>query len=201
MDLLYYSNYCKHSKNVLDYLVKNDIIKSLHSICVDRRKIDQQTGQVHVILENGNSVLLPPNVHSVPCLLLIKENYRCISGQDIIQNFKGDVQDNNLIATNGNGEPFGFSLGGSKDIQSEAFTFFNASPDELSAKGNGVSRSLYNYVPANGNIPSIETPPDNYKPNKISEDVTVDKIQNERNTDINSTMRQFNQTPFIPKTT
>jgi hypothetical protein len=200
MDLLYYSNYCKHSKKVLDFLVKNDMIKSLHSICVDRRKIDQQTGQVHVILENGNSVLLPPNVHSVPCLLLIKENYRCISGEDIIQNFKGSVQDNNLVATNGNGEPLGFSLG-SKDIQSEAFTFFSASPEDLSAKGTSGCRPTYHYVPANGNTPSIETPPDNYRPNKISEDVTVDKIQNERNTDINSTMQQFNQTPFMPKTT
>jgi hypothetical protein len=200
MDLLYYSNYCKHSKEVLDFLVKNDIIKSLNSICVDRRKVDTKTGQVHVILENGNSVLLPPNIHSVPSLLLTKENYRCISGKDIIQLYRSSVNESQDIATQGNGEPMAFSLG-AKDIQSEAFTFYNASPEELSAKGTGGMRPLYNYVPANQDLPNINTPPDTHKSEKLSSDVTVDSIQSQRTSDMNNVMQNINQTPFIPKTT
>ena len=204
MDLLYYSNHCKHSKEVLQFLVKNDLIKKFNSICVDRRRIDPNNGQVYVTLENGNSILLPPNVHSVPSLLLVKDNYRCISGKDIIAVFKSSVQDSQDIATQGNGEPLGYALGGGggvKDVHSESFTFFNASSDDLSAKGVGGFRPLYNYVSANQDVPSIQTPPDTHKPDKVSNDVTIDSLQSQRTNEMTSLMKNINQTQFIPKTT
>lgn len=202
MDLLYYSNHCKHSKEVLQFLVKNDLIKKFNSICVDRRRIDPNNGQIYVILENGNSVLLPPNVHSVPSLLLVKDNYRCVSGKDIIALFQSSVQNNNNIATQGNGEPLGYTLGsGAKDIHSEAYTFFNASPDDLSAKGIGGFRPLHNYVPANQELPSIQTPPDTHKPDKVSNDITIDSLESQRTNEMNKMMQNMNQTPFMPKTT
>ena len=183
---------------MLDYLVKNDLVKSLNCICVDRRKVDPHSGQVHVVLEDGNTVLLPPNIHSVPALLLTKDNYRSVLGKAIVDQFKSDVNEANDMATGGNGEPFGFSLGG-KPIQSESFTFFNASPDELSAKGEGGTRPLYHYVPANGDPPTINTPPDTYKPNKVSKDVTVDSIQQQRTNEINQTIQQQMKMPqFLP---
>jgi hypothetical protein len=199
MNILYYSNYCKHSKPVLDFLAKNDLAKTLNCICVDRRKVDPRTGQMNIILEDGNTILLPPNIHSVPALLLTKENYRSILGNAIIEYYKPQVSEAYDIATQGNGEPLGFSLG-AKDIQSEAFTFYNATPDDLSAKGKGGNRPLYHYVPADGHIPNIETPPDTYKPNKISQDVTVDSLQQQRSEDINHTSQQMNSTPFLPNT-
>jgi hypothetical protein len=196
MNILYYSNYCKHSKAILDYLVKNDLIESLNCICIDQRKVDQQQGQIHIMLENGNTVLLPPNVYSVPSLLLVKENYKCVVGNEIKNVYKAKVLENNDLAFQGNGEPLSFSLG-SKDIQSEQFTFYNSTTEDLSAKGSGGMRPLYHYVPADGNM-SIPTPPDTYKSNKVGNDVTVDTLQQKRSDEMNKNMVGINQTPFLP---
>ena len=195
MNILYYSNYCKHSKQVLDFLVKNDIVKSLNCINVDRRKVDRHTGQMNIILEDGNTIILPPNIHSVPSLLLIKENYRCITGNNIIDFYRPQTNDANNIATQGNGEPMGFSLGGMKDIKSESYTFYNATPEDLSAKGIGGNRPLYHYVPADGSGLSIQTPPETYKPDKISQDITIDSLQSKRNEDVHA---NITQPMFIP---
>ena len=70
----------------------------------------------------------------VPALLLIKENYRCIQGMVLLSFIILKLNDANNIATQGNGEPMGFSLGSTKDIRSELFTFYNATPEDLSAK-------------------------------------------------------------------
>jgi len=76
-------------------------------------------------------------------------------------------------------EPVGTSLG-SGYVSSEQYTSFHLTPDELSAKGNGGRRQLYNYVSANEEIISIQTPPDTYQADKIDQDVTVDKLQQTR---------------------
>ena len=195
MDILYYSNYCKHSKEILDFLIKNDMTKQLNCLCVDKRKVDPVSGQVHIVLENGSTVLLPPNIHSVPTLMLVKDSYRVIMGSAIKSQFQGQVQENNDFATQGNGEPMSFSLG-SKDVMSESFTMFNATVEDLSAKGNGGGRNLYNYVSATGNTATIPTPPETYKSEKLSSDITVDSIQQQRNQDMGGQMTQ--QPPFLP---
>ena len=76
MDILYYSNFCKHSQNVLQVLVKGDMKEKITFISIDKRKKDPKTNQVHIQLENGTYSLMPPNVHSVPSLLLINQNYK-----------------------------------------------------------------------------------------------------------------------------
>lgn len=199
MDILYYSNYCKHSKEVLDFMVKHDLVKRLNCINVDRRKLNTQTGQMNVFLENGTSILLPPNVHSVPCMLLLKENYRSIMGKQIIEHFRGQVSERQDMATQGYGEPLGFTLG-AKDIRSEAFTMYSATAEDLSAKGSGGNRPLYNYVSADGVISTIDTPPETYKPDKVGGDVTLDNLQHERSQEMQRSMEGVNQTPFLPQT-
>ena len=179
----------------MDFLIKNDLTKQLNCLCVDKRKVDPVSGQVHIVLENGSTVLLPPNIHSVPTLMLVKDNYRVIMGSAIKSQFQGQVQDNNDFATQGNGEPMSFSLG-TKDVMSESFTMFNASVEDLSAKGNGGGRNLYNYVSANGSTATIPTPPETYKSEKLSSDITVDSIQQQRNQDMGGQMTQ--QSPFLP---
>jgi hypothetical protein len=138
---------------------------------------------------------MPPNVHSVPAMMLLKDNYRVVMGNSIVDYFKPHVSESNDMATQGNGEPMSFSLG-SKDVISETFTSYSATSEELSAKGSGGSRDLHHYVPATGYIPTIQTPPDTYKPDKISQDITVDSIQQQRNTDV----VQNTQMPFLPQT-
>jgi len=196
MDILYYSNYCKHSQKVIQFLAKNNLTDKMNFICIDKRQRDPKTGQTHIQLENGKSVILPPNVHNVPSLLLVKENYRVILGDEIIANFQPKVQQQNNNATLNQGEPAGYQLMASNsgmNIVSEQFTYYNMTPEELSAKGKGGSRQMYNYVLANHTLSSIETPPDNYRPDKLSSGVTIDTLQQKRNEDV---PQSFGQSPF-----
>ena len=78
MDILYYSNYCKHSQNIIQFLTKGDLIKELNAFCIDKRFRDPKTNQIMIQLENGKAVLLPPNVQSVPALLCVSQNYKLI---------------------------------------------------------------------------------------------------------------------------
>ena len=197
MDILYYSNYCTHSQKVLQTLVKGNMSDKLSFICIDKRQLDKKTNQTYIILENGGKVVLPPNIHSVPSLLLIKDNYRIIQGDEIIKFFHKDIKQQTNIATNFNGEPVSFQLGGTSggtNVMSEQYTLYNMTPDELSAKGTGGNRQMYNYVSASNNINLIPTPDDTYKPDKVSNGVTIDSLQQKRMDDINQIMP--NKQPF-----
>lgn len=187
MDILYYSSYCKHSQRILQFFEKNNLANKVNFISVDKRRQDPKTGQVYVFLENGTQVLLPPNVHSVPSLLLTKESYSVITGDNIMSKYKPLIETQNIMATKGNGEPVGMGLirNSSNPVVSDQYTFYSATPDELSGKGTGKNRQMHNYMPAFGDSQvGIYTPPDNYRPNKLSEDVTVDSLQRSRNDDL-----------------
>lgn len=184
MDTLYYSNNCKHSQRILQFLVKGNLADKLNFLCIDKRRRDPNNNQIYIHLENGQRVIMPPNVHSVPALLLVKQSYRVVLGDDIIQYYQTAVSHEmkkriqcEVI------DPVGISLmqsSGGMNITSEAYTMYNLTPDELSAKGNSGRRQMYNYVSANDEIISINTPPDTYHPDKIAGEVTVDKLQQKR---------------------
>jgi hypothetical protein len=183
MDILYYSTYCKHCQKLLQSLVKGNLSDKISFICIDKRTVDPKTNQTYIVLENGSKVVMPPNIHSVPALLLIKQNYKVILGDEIIKHYHPQLKSLNEKATNYNGEPSGFILGasnGGTNIVSEQFTLYNMSPDELSAKGRGGSRQMYNYVSASDDMNFINTPADTYRPDKLSNSVTIDTLQQKR---------------------
>jgi len=183
MDILYYSNYCKHSQRLVQTLVKGNLSDKISFVCIDKRVRDPKNNQQYIVLENGSKVIMPPNIHSVPALLLIKQNYRLLMGDEIMQHLHPQIKQLNEVATNYNGEPISYSLGGStggSNIMSEQYTYYNMTPDELSAKGKGTNRQMYNYVSASDDIKLINTPPDNYRPDKLSNNVTVETLQQQR---------------------
>jgi hypothetical protein len=177
--------------------VNNNLTDQLNFICVDKRKQDPKTGQIYIILENGTQILLPPNVHSVPALLLVKQNYNVVLGDDILARFQENIKTQNQNATLGNGEPIGVTLDSVRigTIVSEQYTSYSASPEDLSTKGKSGNRPIYNYVSANSDNFSISTPPDTYRPDKVSEGVTIDALQQLRNEEIGSTIQK---PAFIP---
>lgn len=187
-DILYYSNYCKHCQSVLHFITKNNLTNKMNFICIDKRVRNTQDNNLYVVLENGNKVILPPNVQSVPALLLVKDGYKVILGENIIDHFKPKINQQNDFATSFNGEPQGFSLFdkmNSSSIMSEQYTFFDMTEHELSTKGSGGRRQMHNYVSANqDNNVFIETPPDNYRPDKLSNSVTIEALQNQRNDEL-----------------
>lgn len=189
MDVLYYSNYCKHSEKVIKFLSKGGLTNDINAFCIDKRTRDPKTNQTVILLEDGKKALLPPNLQSVPALLLINDNYKLILGDDIIKHFEPMMKEKLASADFGSGEPIGFAMqdfsGSTKsNIVSEQFTYYNLTPEELSAKGVGGRRQMYNYVTAKQDQMFIETPPDEYRPNKLDENVTVDSLQQQRNMDV-----------------
>lgn len=197
MDILYYSNYCKHCQKLLQTLVKGNMSDKISFICIDKRSVDPRTNQTYILLENGSKVILPPNIHSVPSLLLVNKNYKVILGDEIIKHYHPQIKQNNNTATGFNGEPTGFHLGtssGGTNIVSEQFTMYDMTPEELSAKGKGNNRQMYNYVSANEEINLIQTPPDTYRPDKLSNSVTIDSLQQQRLDEINHVLPKQ---PFI----
>lgn len=201
MDIVYYSNYCKHSKKILQYLAKENLTNQFNCICIDKRSRDPQTGQIRVHLENGQTIMMPPNVHSVPALLLVKQNFKVVLGDDILPLLHPLIKKQRDAATRHHGEPTGFSIGsysgGSTNIVSEKFTPYDLTPDELSAKGRGVKRALYNYVSADSESLLIQTPPDNYRPDKVGGDVSLDTLEQRRSEDV--TKYFPTNSPYVPQ--
>lgn len=187
MDILYYSNYCKHSKQLLTLLSRCQNIKeSISFICIDNREFDKNTNQLFILLENGQKVIKPPNLHSVPALLLIKEQYKILYGDEIVNKLRPAIISDTDKAQNFNGEPQSYEFNNNASIVSEKYTFYDLSSDELSAKGIGGRRNMHNYVSANTNTITINTPEDKYKPDKVGQGVTIDSLQQSRMNDISN---------------
>jgi len=190
MDILYYSNHCPHSQKILHYISRAGLIDKLNAICIDKRTVDPQSGQIYISLENGKKIMLPPNVQSVPALLIVKQNYRALFGKDIMAYFEPGVKERTQQAQQQQGEPVGISLAASSAgvaIHSEQYTLYDLSPDDLSAKSTSAKRPMYQYVSAQSHQPfQIPTPPDTYRPDKVDSSLTVEALEQKRNTEVSS---------------
>jgi hypothetical protein len=184
--VLYYSNFCNYSKTTIQQLNKIGVGKDVHFICIDKRV--KQGNDVYIVLENGQKMIMPQIINRVPALLLLNNNYKILYGEHILENFKQSNDLNIKTATNNNLEPSAFSLGNSGfGIVSDNYSFLDMNPDDLSAKGNGGIRQMHSYVDLNFND-QISTVADdaNYKAsNKMSADITIEKIQKQREQDFN----------------
>jgi hypothetical protein len=185
--IIYYSNLCDKSKAVLSALSKSRVQDDIHFLCIDKRvKAANGSGAWHIVTESGEKVLLPPQVNRVPALLLLNKGHMVLYGEQILQHFQPKNVALNNEATNFNGEPNSFSLGresmGGFGVASDNYSFLDQSADELSAKGNGGMRQLYNYATLDL-VDKIETPPDNYSPDKVGS-VSLEQLQQKRNLDI-----------------
>jgi len=186
MDILYYSNLCPNSKMVLEFIRENSLIDKMACVSIDRRFKDPVSGQYQIELENGKRAILPPNVHSVPALLVVKDNYRAIFGGEIVTYLKPQTRTSAMAEYNG--EPMGYVIGSAasnSNIVSEKFTSYDMTPEDLGAKASSNSRPLYNYVSASHDMSyKIPTPEDTYKPDKLDESATIENLQKQRNTDV-----------------
>ncbi len=183
--ILYYSNYCNNCKPLLQKLGQSNIKNDMHFICIDKRA-KKPNGSTNIILENGEEILLPPNITKVPALMLLNRGNRVLFGEEITEYIKPQEIEVNNTATMNNGEPHAFSIidntTSGYGVMSDNYSFLDQEPEELSAQGNGGMRQQHHYADLNY-TGTIETPPDTYTPNKIGE-VSMEKIHNERNNEI-----------------
>ena len=159
---------------------KNNDKKRSSLICIDNREV--KNGRIHIILENGARCLLPPNINKVPALLLIAEQGRVICGDDIIKYFEPKEEFKNQKNTQNNGEPLAFSAGEMGGM-SDNYAYLDLSPDELSAKGTGGTRQMHFFSPLDSEDYSIETPPEDYSPDKIGQ-IDMGKLEMARAAEI-----------------
>jgi hypothetical protein len=192
--IIYYSNHCDKSKAVLTALSKSRLQDDIHFLCIDKR-VKSGTGAWHIITETGEKVLLPPQVNRVPALLLLNKGHQVLYGEQILQHFQPKNASLNDVATGFNGEPNAFALGRESmgsgfGVASDNYSFLDQSADELSAKGNGGMRQLYNYATIDI-VDKIETPPDTYSPDKVGS-VSLEQLQNKRSLEITNQQQQQN---------
>jgi hypothetical protein len=151
-------------------------------LCIDKRE-KAQNGTTYLILENGEKILLPPQVNRVPALLLLNQGNQILYGDQILQHLSPKETEINQIATNNNGEPAPFSLTSDfmgHGVASDTYSFWDQSSEEMLAKGNGGMRQMYNYSTIDySNSGKIETPPDNYAPDKVGQ-VSLEQLQQNR---------------------
>lgn len=158
-NIFYYSNFCQHSQKTLQFLVRANLANELVCICVDKRGRDPRTNQLYIEMDNGNKVFMPPNVHSVPALLVMSDNYRVVYGDDIAKMYESRVINNQMLATNFNGEPSGFSIGTGSSLTGSG------------SAGLPLSMSYSDTF-------TINTPPLDYGSNRIKEgDTSISNLE------------------------
>jgi hypothetical protein len=185
--ILYYSNFCEHSKKLLQTLSKTQVSKDIHFICIDKR-VKDQTGKIQIVLENGQKIVMPENVTKVPALLLLNQNYQVLYGDNIYNHLKPRQEVVTRQATSNNMEPMAFSLGGGfGGIVSDNYSFLDMDHEELNTKGSGGMRQMHNYVPLN-HSDIITTPKDDfdYKKDKLSGDLTIEQLQKQRDLEMSN---------------
>jgi hypothetical protein len=196
MNTLYYSNYCKHCQKVIQFFTKNNLTDKANFICIDNRKRDPATGAIVITMPNGSAINLPPNLQSVPAMLVPSRNYQMVMGDDILQLYSsatasihvgGGGGGNTAAAMHAHVEPsaFSFSAASGGGVFSEQYTSVALSHEDLSAKGNSQRRSLGNYVSADVETIHIYAPEEtNARSSKLAESVTVDNLQQKRQQDL-----------------
>lgn len=188
--ILYYSNYCNYSKTVLQNISKNvSSSDDVHFICIDNRIVEN--GKTYIIFQNGQKIILPENIQKVPSLLLINDGFRVIDDSNqIVDFFKPKQQERMQQATMNNMEPVAFGFGGGcgSSIVSDNFSFLDQDSKQMEARGDGGMRQMHSYMSLNDNT-SIYTPEDevDYKNGpKMSENMTIDQLKQQRENEYNS---------------
>ena len=174
--ILYYSNYCKYSQGVIDSLAHTKVKDDVHYMNIDNRFADQNN---KIFIRNNQHVIpLPENVDSVPSLWM---NNKVLIGNEIrdfiferLRNHQGSHD-----------EIISYDFTNMTGVVSDNFSFLDQSAEEMTAKGNGGLRQLYNYATYDF-MEKIDTPPDDFVPNKVSGDVTLDKLIQQRQNEIKS---------------
>jgi len=185
--ILYYSNYCENSNKILELLSKSNLKDEMHFICIDKRV--KKNNCIYVILNNGQEILLPPNVVGVPALLLLNKGQQVLLGNDILNHLQPKldlIKSKNKVNNQQIDIPMSFSLNSCLSsgfgVVSDEYSYLDQNSDDLSSKGNGGMRQQHHYASINDKI-NIETPPDTYTADTIG-NISMDKLLEKRNSEV-----------------
>jgi hypothetical protein len=165
--ILYYSNFCEHSKKLLQQFSKTSLSKDIHFVCVDNRK-KNENGKWVAIVANNQEIVVPETVTRVPALLLLS-NYQVLFGTAIVQYFQPQEKQILQESTENNMEPSAFFTFGS-GVMSDRFSFIEENGEKLSPETRQIQNSNYVKLTDNVAINASEMTPGTSQ--KIPEDKT-----------------------------
>lgn len=184
MNILYYSSHCPHSNNILKKISKSLVKDDFCYISLDNRFLKNE--KFFVTLRNGEEFEIDTSVDKVPALMLKGYGNRVIFGNEIF-NFI-DMKEKEKNISNDIFEPSPFSLSSSNDnVVSDNYSFLDIPNEEFNAaSGNSGMLQPFNYNYASIDYDSyMNTPPDEYVPDKISTDENLlEKLVETRNKDL-----------------
>jgi hypothetical protein len=201
--ILYYSNYCDHSKRILQTLAKSNV-KDVHFICIDKRE-KNNNGKVFIVLENGQKIVMPENVTRVPALLLLNKGYEVVYGDAILQQFRPRQEMAVKQATMNNMEPMAFAFGGGgafgSTVVSDQYSFLDQDSQALSASGDGGVRQMHNYVDLNhvDHFQAISQDESETKNSGRIGNVSIEQLQTQREQEFQSIKAAQGSGPYAPR--
>ena len=181
--ILFYSNYCQNCSSILPVISQSQVKSDIHFICIDNR-IKKPDGSTYIILQNQKEIIMPPTISKVPALMLLNRGNQTIYGGDILQHLQPTKTTTAQKLENAEPDAFWFGDVNNSGVMSDNFSFLDQSVESLSAKGNGGLRQLRNNVTLEYSD-NIETPPDDYTPNKVDSNITTEQLQSERANSLN----------------
>jgi hypothetical protein len=116
-------------------------------------------------------------------LLLLNRGNKILFGKDVDNYFTPLIkQEKKSVVKHNGGDPLAFSFCEMGTTMSDNYSYLDQNSEELSAKGNGGLRQMHSFVGLNHDD-KIETPPEDYVPDKIGE-VDLGKVQEKRENEI-----------------
>jgi len=175
--IMYYSKYCKNCDKVIKILSRSSVKDYIHFIPIDKRRNIQ--GKVSILLDSGESVLLPSTISRVPALLLIHQGNRVMFGDEIINFFREDFDKERKKSSLNNDEPLAYSFYGEMGTSmSDNYSYLDQNSDEMGVKGEGGLRQMHSFVKLDHSF-KIDTPPEDYVKEKLDEN-TIKQYQQSR---------------------
>ena len=69
--ILYYSNFCEHSKKLLAHFSKTKLSKEIHFISIDNR-VKDPSGKIYIILPNNQKIIMARKYNKSSSITIIK---------------------------------------------------------------------------------------------------------------------------------
>ena len=180
--ILYYSKYCENCKKLLNILSRSSLKSKIHFLSVDKRL--DKNGKTYILLDDGKEILLPEIINKVPAILLLSNDNKILFGDEILQYYRIELDQDKKNATISIGEPMSYSFSGEmSNMMSDKYSYLDQNSEELGVKGNGGLRQMHAFTKIN-EFEKIDTPPEDY----IKEKIASNKLKNyeeTRNKDIN----------------
>ena len=202
--VLYYHTGCENCKKLLSYVSDKSIQERIFFIPIDRRVIDDKTGNFYIIMESGKYLPFPNDIERVPAMVLINDNGKVLIGDKIYSYINPLILQSVKETTKNEMEPScysftGMSTGSALGVVSDNLSFLDMDANELSTKGKGGLRQMHDYVGLQEQQQqhfqeddyAIPTPTDDfdYRVGANEQSMTVEQLMQKREEELRQTIR------------